>query len=91
MNLFPLIIPFYLKFVLRSTSFDVQREAARAIANLAAEFEHTAALSSGGALPPLVDWVRAWTDLPKLEPLTPEGWFEEGHGIRGGYLDKRKM
>jgi hypothetical protein len=26
-----------------------------------------------------------------LEPLTPEGWLEEGHGIRGGQLDRRKV
>jgi hypothetical protein len=41
--------------------------------------------------PPLLSWVRSWTDLPKLEPLTPEGWFEEGHGIRGGQLDRHKV
>jgi hypothetical protein len=23
--------------------------------------------------PPLLDWVRTWTKLSKLEPLTPEG------------------
>jgi hypothetical protein len=26
-----------------------------------------------------------------LEPLTPEGWFEEGHGIRGGSRDKHRI
>ena len=36
----------------------------------------------------LVDWIRAWTGRPELEPLTPEGWFEEGHGITGGEKDK---
>ena len=41
--------------------------------------------------PPLLGWVRAWSDRPTLEPLTPEGWFEEGHGIKGGYLDKHKV
>ena len=41
--------------------------------------------------PPLLEWVRAWTGRPTLEPLTPEGWFEEGHGIKGGYLDKHKV
>lgn len=41
--------------------------------------------------PPLLDWVRAWTDQPKLEVLTPEGWFEEGHGIMGGRLDTHKI
>ena len=38
--------------------------------------------------PPLLDWVRSWTGLEDLEPLTPEGWFEEGHGIIGGEKDK---
>jgi hypothetical protein len=33
--------------------------------------------------PPLLSWVRAWSDRPTLEPLTPKGWFEEGHGIKG--------
>ena len=41
--------------------------------------------------PPLLSWVCSWTDLPKLEPLTPEGWFRERHGIRGGQLDMRKV
>jgi hypothetical protein len=40
---------------------------------------------------PLLTWVCAWTDQPKLEPLTLEGWFDEGHGIRGEYLDKHKV
>ncbi len=25
--------------------------------------------------------------MPNLEALTPEGWYEEGHGITGGKLD----
>ena len=33
--------------------------------------------------PPLLDWVRTWTGRPSLTPLTPEGWFEEVHGIVG--------
>ena len=37
--------------------------------------------------PPLLDWLRGWTGDEKLEPLTPEGWFEEGHGIVGGEKD----
>ena len=39
--------------------------------------------------PRLLDWVREWTQLGSLEPLTPEGWFEEGHGIVGGAKDAR--
>ena len=30
--------------------------------------------------PPLLEWLRSWS-VPDLQPLTPEGWFEEGHGI----------
>ncbi len=41
--------------------------------------------------PPLLTWMHAWTDRPKLIPLTPEGWLEEGHRIRGGSLDKHKV
>jgi len=39
--------------------------------------------------PPLLDWIRSWTSRKDLEPLTPEGWFEEGHGITGGSLDRQ--
>ena len=41
--------------------------------------------------PCLLDWIRAWTGRPKLMPLSPEGWFEEGHGIVGGSLDHNKV
>ena len=41
--------------------------------------------------PPLLDWVRLWTNLPGLGPLSPEGWFEEGHGIVGGVPDQNKV
>ena len=30
--------------------------------------------------PPLLEWLRSWS-VPDLTPLSPEGWFEEGHGI----------
>jgi hypothetical protein len=41
--------------------------------------------------PPILEWVRSWTDQPKLEPLSLKGWFEEGHGFEGGTLDKNKV
>ena len=44
----------HLKYVLRSKSVDVQREAVRAIGNLSAEYSHTAAIVAAGALLPLV-------------------------------------
>ncbi len=40
---------------------------------------------------PLLDWVQSWTDQPNLDPLTPEGWFEEGHGFVQGALDKNNV
>ncbi len=50
-------------------------------------------LSQGGieCHPPLLDWVRSWLGRPKLEPLTPAGWFDKGHGISGGALDENKI
>ena len=33
------------------------------------------------------DWNHSWTEQDKLEPLTPEGWYEKGHGITGGCDD----
>ena len=39
--------------------------------------------------PPLLEWIRSWTGIPELEALTPEGWFEEGHGIAGGAKDSK--
>jgi hypothetical protein len=37
--------------------------------------------------PPLLDWIRSWTMDSTLNPLTPEEWFVEGHGIVGGAPD----
>ena len=37
--------------------------------------------------PPLLDWIRSWTMDSTLNPLTPEEWFVEGHGIMGGAPD----
>ena len=36
--------------------------------------------------PPLLDWVRSWTDK-SLTPLSVDEWFDRGHGIIGGQLD----
>ena len=38
--------------------------------------------------PSLLPWIRSWCGRPDLEPLTPEEWFQEGHGITGGHKDK---
>jgi hypothetical protein len=46
---------------------------------------------SGQTPPPVLTWVRSWTDRPKLEPLTPEGWFKEKHGFVGGTRDSCKI
>jgi hypothetical protein len=39
----------------------------------------------------LLNWVRSWMEQPDFEPLTPEGWFKEGHRITGGLLDRRNV
>ena len=31
--------------------------------------------------PPLLDWVRSWTDSPDLAPLSYCDWFSTGHGL----------
>jgi hypothetical protein len=38
--------------------------------------------------PPLLTWVCSRTERLDLEPLTPEGWFEEGHRITGSLPDR---
>lgn len=44
----------HLKFVMRSKSVDVQREAVRGVANISAEYAYTAVIAGAGALMPLV-------------------------------------
>ena len=39
--------------------------------------------------PKLVDWIQSWCLDSNIQPLTPEGWFERGHGIVGGKKDRR--
>ena len=42
--------------------------------------------------PPVLDWIRSWSGQDKIKPLSPEGWYEEGHGIIGkGVHDRRKV
>lgn len=36
---------------------------------------------------PLLDWIRSWTDIQSLSPMTPEEWFVEAHGICGGKIN----
>jgi hypothetical protein len=38
--------------------------------------------------PPLLDWIKKWTNRPSLEPLTPEEWYVEAHGVCGGDLNE---
>ena len=33
-------------------------------------------------------WVKTWIGVNNIQPLTPEGWFEEGDGIREGKKNK---
>ena len=39
----------------------------------------------------LLNWIGDWTQLPNLAPLTPAGWFKEGHGIMGREKDIRGL
>ena len=39
------------------------------------DFEHSVSL---------LPWVQTWIGVNNFETLTPEGWFEEGHGLKGG-------
>ncbi len=41
--------------------------------------------------PLVLTLVRLGMDRPKLEPLTLEGWFKEGHGFVGGTRDSCKI
>ena len=38
--------------------------------------------------PPILEYLRDWTSRSGLEPLSPEQWFVEGHGITGGRLNE---
>jgi len=40
--------------------------------------------SATSRVPEVLEWVRSWTGIQELNPLTPEEWFERGHGISGG-------
>ncbi len=31
--------------------------------------------------PTLLPWIRSWCPDPTISPLSPEGWYREGHGI----------
>ena len=31
----------------------------------------------------LLPWLQTWIGVNNIEPLTPEGWFEEGHRMKG--------
>jgi len=47
-------------------------------------FEINFSLRSNKQAGPSLDWIRRWSNIPELSPLTPEEWFVEAHGICGG-------
>ena len=49
------------------------------------------AKSATDRYPPLLEFVRSWTQKPKLKSLTAEEWFVEDHGIIGGCKDSHGM
>jgi len=34
--------------------------------------------------PSLLPWLQSWLPIDSIHPLTPEEWFERGHGLQGG-------
>jgi hypothetical protein len=41
--------------------------------------------------PCLLVWIQSWYLDASAEPLSPEDWFERGHGITGGQRDKHNV
>jgi hypothetical protein len=41
--------------------------------------------------PKLLPWIQSWCLDSSIQPLTPEDWYERGHGIIGGTRDKRNV
>ena len=41
-------------------------------------------LSASSRSPPLLPWVQSWAPDSTLQPLTPESWYTEGHGVENG-------
>jgi hypothetical protein len=41
--------------------------------------------------PAILDWLRHWVQVPDLSPLSPEEWFNRGHGYVHGSLNKRGL
>jgi hypothetical protein len=39
--------------------------------------------------PHLLPWIQSWCPHSSITPLSPEGWYERGHGVTGGSKDKR--
>lgn len=39
--------------------------------------------------PHLLPWIQSWCPQSSITPLSPEGWYERGHGVTGGSKDKR--
>jgi hypothetical protein len=44
-------------------------------------------LSAGERSPSLVPWVQSWAPVTPSLPLSPDDWFERGHGLCGGSAD----
>jgi hypothetical protein len=41
--------------------------------------------------PTLLPWIQSWCLDSSVQPLSPEGWYEGGHGIIGGTRDKHSV
>ncbi len=45
-------------------------------------------LSALARRPEILSWIRDWTGVSTLTPLSPEEWFDRGHGYVTGELDR---
>jgi hypothetical protein len=41
--------------------------------------------------PTLLPWIQSWCLNSSVQPLSPEGWYEGGHGIIGGTRDQHNV
>jgi len=48
-------------------------------------------LSALDRQPRLLPWIQEWSGCPSLSPLTPEEWYDKGHGHCGGQYTARGL
>lgn len=48
-------------------------------------------LSAMDRQPSLLPWIQDWVGCPSLKPLSPEEWYDKGHGHTGGVYTSRGL